>query len=248
MAIKPDEVKGQIALELDNERVTASDFLRAVESFVGLIRELTKSVKDSLPKDAWEIEVQEGSQVINAVSTNKLTDIESVSIVNAVLNGIGSLSDEAEIPDLYSEKAVEHIKSLGGLVHRADNGIPVRVLSRTQAVPLTNNAYNHASEILSWKYEDHGTVEGVLDVVSAHDGYEIRLCDPIFGKSVKCAVSEELMQQALGAFKKRVEVDGLIRYDREGRPISVKVEHITIFPPPETLPSYKQMRGILRQG
>lgn len=248
MSITPEEVNGELALELDVERVSASDFLKAAEAFIGLIKEVTKSVKDGLPKDCWEIQVQQGSQIINATHTQKITNMESSVIVNSVLEGIDALGDFAEIPEQYNEKAVEHIKTLGNLVSRSKNDIPVRVMSRDIARPLTNNTFNHASEILSWKYEDSGTVEGVLDVVSAHGGYEIRLCEPIFGRTVKCSVSESQMEEALHAFKKRVEVEGLIKYDKEGRPLSVKVRDITVFPPPEALPSYKDMRGIFGRG
>ncbi len=248
MSIRPDEVKGNIALELDVERVPASDFLQAAESFIGLIKEVTKSVKDVVPRDSWEIQVQEGSQVINAIQTEKLSPDEAALITNYLLDGIDSISECAEIPEQYSERAVEHIKTLGKLVQRNKRDLPIRLLTKQSAASVTRKTYNHASEVLSWKYEDRGTVDGILDVVSARDGYEIRLCDPIFERSVKCAVSEAQMQEALKAFKKRVEVEGLIRYDRAGRPMSVKVEHITVFPPPEKLPSYKEMRGIFGRG
>ncbi len=246
MTIEPRQVKGALALELDSERVPANDFLKAAESFIGLVKEVTSSINKDIKRNSWDIEVQQGSQIINiSPRVDSFLDTDVSVIVDALLHGIEALDNEAEIPDQYNERAIEYLKTLGNLVRRDKDDIPIRILSTQRAKSITRETYNHASELLSWKYEDRGTVGGVLEVVSAHNGYEIRLCEPIFNKIVKCKVSEDLLGEALKAFKQRVEVEGMIRYDKEGRPLSVKVENISVFPPPDSYPSYKELRGIL---
>jgi len=246
MPINPKEVKGELALELDTDHVSANDFINAVEAFVGLIKEITKNINASSPRNAWEIQVQEGSQIINVIpNADAIRPQVSNQIVNAVLDGITLLENSAEKPNQYSDKAIEHMKTLSNLTSRESNNIPIRILSRDIARTVTRNTYNHTSELLSWKYEDSGTVEGTLDVVSAHKGYEFRIAEPVFGRTVKCTIDENMLAVALNAFKKRVEVDGLIRYDKDGYAKSIKVKSISVFPATNSLPGFKELRGIL---
>src|SRR5690606_25750314 len=102
------------------------------------------------------------------------------------------------------------------------------------------------SEILDWKYEDLGTVEGTLEVVSAHNGYEIRLYEPVWLQPVRCTFDEDLLEDVLRNFKRRVEVSGLIRYTKDGMPVSAKVLKIEPMPDPSQLPSWREVKGILR--
>jgi len=92
--------------------------------------------------------------------------------------------------------------------------------------------------------EDSGSVEGVLDVVSAHNGYVFNIVEPIFERTVKCTIPESMMEKALGAFGKRVEVEGVIRYNKEGLPLGIKVKDLSKFPDTENIPNFKKLRGI----
>ena len=115
------------------------------------------------------------------------------------------------------------------------------------AITPEQNVYNHASQVLYGDHEDTGTVEGVLDVVSVHNGYEFCVSEVLYGKTIKCFVSESLLDKALRYFKKRVEVDGLIRYDKNGFPKSVEATNMVEFPSPEEIPHFSELKGILGQ-
>jgi len=67
-------------------------------------------------------------------------------------------------------------------------------------------------------------------------------------KGIRCLVGDELLQDILAAFRKRVEVQGLIRYRRDGTPINIKVDRLVVFPEGEDLPGFGDIKGLLRDG
>ena len=98
---------------------------------------------------------------------------------------------------------------------------------------------------MDWKYEDLGTVSGTLELISSHGGCEFRVYDDLWLKPVRCFVDSNLLKSALSSFNQRVEVTGMIRYTRDGKPVSARVLKIDEFPDPGDLPSNREMRGIL---
>jgi hypothetical protein len=247
VAIDTDKLKGEVAIELDADSVTAGEFQSALDAFLTLIRELTRQVNERLPQDSWRLTVQEGSQVI-AFQPDKIKLTESVraAIYASLFDGLDSLEREAKAPKYFTERALECARELSLIAHGPrDQGSPVRILSRQRTRAITRATWINVSEILDWKYEDVGTVEGTLEVVSAHDGYEFRIYEPLWLRAVRCHFQEERLADALANFKKRVEVQGLIRYTKDGFPVSVNVLSITPLPDPKDLPSYRAVKGIL---
>lgn len=249
MAITPEDVKGEIALELDVAKLSSADFLRAAEAFIGLVREVTKTENESAPIDSWDVSASEGSQIINIYPNLQKIDTRLANhIASTVLDGLSKIESDAENPFGDNDRAIEHVKTLGRIASRDKARVPIRCLSRENARPFTKNIYKNASEILSWQYEDAGTVDGVLDVVSAHNGLEFRISEILYGKTVKCIVDESLMDAALNSFRKRVEVAGLVSYDKRGFPKIVKATEIVRFPEPEDTPHFTELRGILNEA
>lgn len=247
MAINGESLKGEIAIELDAENVSASDFKSALDAFLKLIRELSRQINESAPRDSWLLNVQEGSQVISLrADGSKIPSVVSKQVYSALFSGLDALEHEAKTPEYFTEAALEAARDLSRVAFgKHDRGIPVRIFSRDRARIVTRNTFTHVSEILDWKYEDVGTVEGTLEVVSAHNGYEFRIFEPVWERAVRCTFDEDLLRTALTAFKKRVEVQGLVRYSRDGLPVSVKVLKLTEFPETKDLPSYRDVMGIL---
>lgn len=249
MAIGNDEVKGEIALELDVDKISSADFMKAAKAFLGLMKEAGKEVDGGMPSDAWLISVNEGSQVINAYpNTSSVTPESAAHVAGRVLDAISCLDSSSENPFGENDRAIEHIKALSALSSRDKNRISVRCLSKTKSSAFNARTYNHSSQILSWEYEDIGTVDGVLDVVSAKRGLEFKIREILHGHTVKCIVNEELMEKALGCFRKRVEVEGVISYNKKGLPVVVKAKTMNSFPPENEIPHFSELKGILKDS
>ena len=184
---------------------------------------------------------------MNAVANSARLPQPTVDqISRATVNGFLALQEEAELPKEFSQKAVENIRKLSRISLRRDaNRFPVRIIDKRRVISIGRDIFNNASELLDWKYEDLGTVEGALEAVSVHGQFEVRIYEPIWSRAIKCIVNEDFLVVALSLFRRRVEVKGLIRYTKDGLPTSVKVEGIKPLPDPSELPSYKELKGIL---
>ena len=107
-------------------------------------------------------------------------------------------------------------------------------------------AVAHAIEILREAFEDHGSVEGLLQVASERGSFHVTVYEPLWDQPIRCSVTPERLQECLRLFGQRVEVFGLVRYRNDGTPISIEAEEIVPFPQVEGLPSPDDVRGILR--
>ena len=241
------QIKGVIALKIDADKVPSGAFFRVAAAFVGLVKEVASTMNGKVSGDLWNVSAGEGAVVINMhPDSAKAPTAFADQVVADVLRGISVLENEAENPFQDNDKAIEHIQVLGKIANRNEGGIPLALLSRSAMANISVNVYNHASQLLSWNYEDAGTVDGVLDAVSARNGYEFRVSEILSGKSIKCIVSESMLEKALRSIKQRVEVEGLIRYNKDGSAKSVKAYNIVAFPPPEAIPHFSTLKGILK--
>lgn len=122
----------------------------------------------------------------------------------------------------------------------------IRVWSQNKtSKPITSEVSAGAEKLLEPIYEDDGSIEGTLEVVSGHGTLRVVVYDSVDSRPIKCELSGSDIQTAIQSFMHRVEVYGKVRYRRDGVPVSVKVERIIPFPSPEEIPTIEEMRGIL---
>jgi hypothetical protein len=95
----------------------------------------------------------------------------------------------------------------------------------------------------------YGSVEGRLDLISGHQGQPLyfRVQDRINKVGVRCLIRDELVENALNAFRKQVIVSGIIKSDNTGIPRSIRVEDIEIVPSKESLPQAEDLMGQLKE-
>ena len=240
---------GVIALVMDVAMMSGEDFLKACRAFVGLINEVSKSVDEQFPSDGWQVSVREGSQVLYVhADPAKIGPHLRDRVESVIFEGLNALDKRPEAP-FCNEQSVHYMETLCEMSTREKGNMPIRIESKSQSAGLTKSMRDNARQALNlhYEYEDEGTVDGTLNVLSARSGYEFRVSDSLTGKAIKCVVNEPLLEQAYGLFRKRVEVAGLIGYDKHGFPKQVKASSIEPFPEPETIPHYSTLKGILRE-
>jgi hypothetical protein len=94
--------------------------------------------------------------------------------------------------------------------------------------------------------KDYGGLEGKLEILNKRKKLHFVICDFINDKPVRCNFSEELMNKALACFGKRVYVFGLIKYKKNGEPISIEVEKFKAFKTEKELPTALELLGIYK--
>jgi hypothetical protein len=246
MAIKASQIDAAITLELDEDEITVGEFTSALDHFLGLVREVSKSIDSTASRD-WLVKVYEGSAGIGLYSRPGQSSAGLNVVRAAVLDGMNALA-EGRRPERYNDKAIEHARNISKVFEKRRRPVTsVRIWSgKERAVPVKKEVAIEAAKLLDPVYEDYGSVEGILEVVSAHEKLECTIYDTIGNRAIKCDLVEDRIEDAVAAFRKRVEVFGRVHYRKDGMAVRVLADKIVKFPAPSEIPTLQEMRGILR--
>ena len=198
-----------LTLELGPDKVPYRDFQQIVRAFTGLLSEISDEACGDPGAVHWEISVSEGSVLI-AANLPAATDANVVSRIRETVR-----------------KPPPRIRSR---LNRFPRAVPAtRLLTgvdrRDILVEGRQDADRHPSQIA-----EYGTVEGTLDTLSARGRLHFTISEPIWNMAVQCTVPDDLVESMRGMWRKRVAVHGLVHYDREGLPTSIRAEEVELFP------------------
>lgn len=246
MAIDAKKIETDITLELDEDEITVAEFMSAVENFVGLVREVSKRLDANAPKE-WLVKVYPGSAGVGLYPKPGQSSAALHAVRTAVLDGMDALANGRR-PAKYTDKAITHAKNISKLFERRQRPTSsVRLWSgNDKSISVKKQVATEAAKLLDPVFEDYGSVEGRLEVVTAHGKFECTIFDQLGERAVKCDLAEDLIPEAIGAFRKRVEVFGRVHYRQDGMAVRVIASRIVKFPDPDEIPSVRAMRGILR--
>lgn len=249
MATKAD-IDTDLTLEIDGRNVTPEKFQRGVQAFFALLREVTHAHAGPDQFVRWTVQVKSGSNLIG-VAPSQFTVAPPVldAIYESVREGIESIEDSSEEPKGLPETALRHVRELASIVgaDEADD-TRVRVWAKRQPILVTHKSVAHVALLLNEAYEDFGTIEGRIQVISDQGALHVFVTELVCNRRIRCYFDEEMLPQFMAAFRKRVEVAGRIRYRRDGVSLSIVAKVLTLFPPTEALPTFREMRGIFRTG
>lgn len=246
MGIDSKAIDTDITLELDEEEITVHEFKSAFEHFLGLVREVTLAVTPRR-HPTWLVKIYPGSAGIGLYPKAGAFAGDEMSVLRqSILSGVQQLED-GKRPAHFTDRAIEHARGITKAFKGRQRPARLRIWNQNkQSMSLKPAIEDTAAKLLEPVYEDDGSVEGTLEILSGHGKFEVVVYDTINGHAIKCEVGEPHIKTALNSFMKRVEVYGKIRYRHDGVPVSVKVDRILTFPSREELPSLEDVRGILR--
>lgn len=242
------EIDSDLTLEVDGRAVTPEKFLRSVRAFFGIVREVTRDVCGDGEPVHWRVQVKAGSNLVGVSAPVGYPNIAAISaITDRVKRGIETLEARSEEPTWFPRPAIRHLRDLGSIVGTdEDDDTSVRVWAKRDPVGVTHSSVAHAAELLREAFEDHGSIEGRLQVASERGALHAVIYEPIWDKPIKCYLDEDMMEEALSHFGKRVEITGAIKYRSDGSASSIKAEKIVAFPNSDELPKPSDVAGILR--
>lgn len=246
MAINANKIDTEITLELDEAEITVGEFTSAFDHFIGLVREVSKCIDADAPKE-WLVKVYPGSVGVGLYPKPGQSSASLHAVRSAILDGIDALSDGRR-PYKFNDKAINHARSISKVFEKRNRPVSsIRLWSGNQrSVAVKKQVAIEAAKLLDPVYEDFGSVEGVLEVVSAHERLECTIYDSLGDRAIKCDLAERLIPDAVAAFRKRVEVFGRVHYRKDGIAVRVIAEKLIKFPSAQEIPTIEEMRGILR--
>jgi len=248
MAIKLTEIETDITLEIDEEVISIADYKKASDSFLELVKELSKNLANTkVSENDWQVKVYSGSIGLGVLPSKNNMYADQVRSV--MIQGIRLLAKGTR-PIEFTDKAIGHAKSLASLFKKNGAVNPnVRIWSkREESVQMERVIAESADALLAAAYEEDGSVDGILERLDAHGTFGFVIYDVVDERAVKCEIAEKDMPLALNSFMKRVEVIGKVKYRKDGMPVSIHASRIINFPAPSEIPSLSEMRKLLNGG
>jgi hypothetical protein len=242
-------IEADLTLEIDGHSVTPDKFMRGVRAFFGLVREVTHDFVGPQEFVHWVVQVKSGSNLIG-LSPHQFNILPTAldAIYARIEDGIEIIENEAKEPEGFPEAALQYVRDLASVVGTDESDdTKVRIWTKKRPVSVTHKTVAHVATLLREQYEDFGTIEGRIHVISDQGALHVFVTEPVWNRRIRCYFDEEMLPLFLAAFRKRVEVTGRIKYRRDGRPISIHATALSEFPDAKNLPSYRDMRGIFRE-
>lgn len=225
---------------VDRHYVPLETFVSALGCFQDLLKTVTMAVRRGRPLQWHVTELSFGSLV---TTVDAVGDIQAgVEAGQAVLGGLDLLERGQGVPEHLPSRFVVVAKALAELGGKAKVRLSVAGLNRK--VELTQRAVETAKKMLEGTtWEALGSVEGYLEQINIHEQFRFGVYDRFTGKRINVAFSRDMLpavRQALGC---RVEVTGVLRYNRFGEVTSVVADGLTVLS--ETgYPTVDEMLGI----
>jgi len=229
-----------ITLDLDSSQVPLAKFKQAVTSFLEMIEEVSRTSSEEKLK--WTISVEKGSALVIASCNQPAAKCVTVALP-AALKSLERGTNE--LPQGFSERAAKLARKLANVKGRGDNIIPITIRSGRTSTDLSSRTTATVDDLIEASHQSFGSLEGKLYLLSDHNGFRFKIHQQLFKRDITCFVEDDEVENALGAFRKRVSVFGRIQYNRFSKPISIKVSKMSVFPSNDELPTLKEIRGLL---
>lgn len=238
-----------ITVQGKDSRVTVRSLIEMLERALGVLKEIDARTADNQrPGVQWEVvRVAMNSPLTMTlgpcVQTNRRDN--SADVVKSFMVGIRSLESKAVVPANWTDDALQRMRDL---VDLRNNGIASMVFSsqgEDKVEPTLHSAANieEIQKRLTAHYWEETSIEGSLEVISAHNGTRISIWDVLTHTKVECLVTESQLEQAKSAFRRRVAVTGKAKMTRKGKPISIVVDSIRVLKEKEELPQARDFAG-----
>lgn len=245
---RPQDIDADITLELDGSEITPEKFRKGVNAFVGLLEAITKSVCRDDPLVEWRIRVKAGSNLVGAVTAEGANPNHVRRILALINEGLEQFELAGEVPPIYPDDAIKRIRDLSNLAaKKAEDDTRVSVWVERRRREITPAMRGAARAALRPAFSEYGTVEGHLSVLSDRQGLHFLIYERIWDRAVKCTVPDNLLDQMMTLWRKRVAAHGLVHYRSDGLPTRIETDKIEAFLDDNELPSHDDVLGILRE-
>jgi hypothetical protein len=248
MVATPEIIPTDLTLEIGDD-VSPDRFIAAARAFFGYVSEIAKALSPEGEAPHWRVLVREGSGLLGMQPTLDTPDDVLAPIYARTQEGLAALSRGEAIETVpLPEPALRHAKVLSGLSEGVDGRpTPIRVWVQRKPVEIGPSIARAIEEDWRADYNDYGTIEGRLETIQDHEGsLRLQIRDGLFRQNVRAYFDEAKLPLAFNAFRKRVEVSGIVHYRKNGTPISIEVTQIDELPDDKDLPTAADVRGLFK--
>lgn len=232
-----------ITLRLSGE-VYLDDYVAAIEELRSLVRALGKDVAKNVEVE-WSIDdLVAGSAATTLRGAAKEEDKQlAVEEIVRAYERVGfSMEKGLDIP--YSQEVG---RAARGITDILDGRIEEILFETEKMEAVVTNALASSDEPPQAGVYSYGAIEGRVQTLSSRTGLKFTLYD-VFGRGIPCHLQKGDEDMMRDAWDKWVVVEGRIRRDATGKPISIRtITDVVTRDAGEPL-DYRKARGVLQTG
>lgn len=230
-----------VSIKLDGA-VRASAFIRAVVNFFRVARNVSDEMTGN--KVEWLTSVKEGSNIVIGHPRVPQNPAFAPEIAKALFGGMQSIATGVkQRPQFFNDGALDAMRQIA-----TTDVQEISILSNGDIAHIDRESAATVDIILGSSHKSFGEVEGRLSVLSDHGGFKFFITESLHEHEVACYITkDELIDRAIAAFRKRVSANGLIKYRRDGTPLSIDVDDLRVFIN-DQFPSTEDVVGIYKKG
>ena len=235
-----------IQLAGKNNRIAASVFIRSINSFWDLIKDVDSTISNRATGSVrWEIaSLQKNSPaLVEFAGTSRIEKMDySQAIQDSILDGIDKLTEGPEQPQFYSYSA---LRKLRRMADQAKHLKWLSIVAGTRRAVLTDRVFANIEYIIATGSKSLGSVRGSLDSLTVHAGHEFKIWSAKTKRPIICHFEKTMLPEVIEHLKQQVEVFGELHRNPKGEPVIIRVDQFTALEPAKTVPSIHDICGMI---
>jgi hypothetical protein len=230
------------------DSIPLASFLEIISNALTILEGLTRDISrnEKTPVE-WRIVAMSmsspGTVTVQGFTQDVASDVP-VKAVNAYANGFRQIEESADEPPPWF--TLPMLDAARRICNTLNDGVSAVTFAPEDEPPITPSLQSlaHVTRLIPKEHNEHGSLEGRLEVLSIHKKNYFAVYDRFTGRRVECTFREKDLAKAKEAFGRRVSVYGRIHYNREDMPTSMSVEDIEVLPEQNELPQLSDLEGM----
>ncbi len=229
----------------DEGRVRLTAFMNQLQKLSGALQKLDRESHDGKSASVFQIvELSYTNPTRVALQAKSIPPYRDTG--RLVVERLKYVTDALIAGDSLSGFDAELLEDIRGLAAPVGRQIKTSTLVfNGAAFDLTPRVVQLVDVALAIEDECEGGLEGALDQINIHQGVNTFHVYPEIGpKRVTCHFPSKLLDDAVAAVGRRVEVFGTLKYRAQASfPHEIAVTSIEVFPSDDDLPDWDDLRG-----
>ena len=244
----------QIFMQIGSGNVELPEFSIATQNFLGLLQEVDSSIAETKSGNLrWRLTTLRDSPSALIGVTPSVRKVRRVlrdtseRVESEIITNVASITDSGERNKFLSDAALLKVERIAKMAPKiGDSAIYTGNGSGLSlSTTVTVRTLNQLQELTNPRSISFGSLVGSMETISIHNGLEFRVWDDETKRPVRCILDGRQRKKAIDMLGARVIVTGMMKADRNGRPISMNVENFDPITEPSQLPTIEEMRGLI---
>lgn len=239
-----------LTITIKGKKITAEKFLKAANSFLGLVRNVADEITGEKGAVTWIVTAEKGSQILTATPEANPLVVKNIQVIPTAINrGCRDLEKTDKRPEGFTDTTLRHVRELSSIIGNTDGDVDTVVLKLgNQSSSISEKTFTHIESILGAKRSEEGSVEGRVTMLTDKGQLTVHVDDVLTGHSVRCTPRTVDEQELIKAFRSRVVATGTVHYRKDGAPVRIEVDKLRVLGKRGELPGFDDVIGIFRRG